>query len=493
MMIITIFSIVLAVTVFVGCYVLGNFLVWKYYLDDKMVEDRSDDYINQFQQYVTDSQLFTTDMDKIAGWRGSSYMELIIYKDSQLIYSPSRFEDDKDDPETPTELPTELGSELGTELGTEAEEDPTEIGSGDYGDGAEDGDEINTEPPEYVYGEGRDFRDYLNEDAKREYERLLADILEGNRELSPVVFKDGTLLVTVVDNSANILASLVLVGSFVFAFIIMAVIMMIAFSNLTRRITSLAANVKQVEHGAVDIPVYSKGNDEIATLASDINSMRISIVSNMSKEQEAWEANAGLITAMSHDIRTPLTVTMGYLDILDAQTEDEVSKEYIDICKENTVKLKKLSDDMFQYFLVFGKREIQLAFATYPAEDVIHHMLDEYIVLLTENGYSFENNLELEGGEICIDMTYFSRVIDNIFSNVNKYADKAYPVKVRTYSLGGEVFVEISNGISTNIAESSEIGIKTCHKIMEQMGGEFTYGRQDDSFVTTIKLPIVRK
>lgn len=487
MMIITVISIVLAVAVFVGCYILGNFLIWKYYLDDKMVEDRSDGYINEFQKYVTDSQLFTTDMDKIADWSGSPYMELIIYKDSQLIYSPSGFEDDKEDPKTPVETPTELESELGTELSTESVENPTE------NNGVEGGEEINTEPPEYVYGEGRDFRDYLNEDARREYERLLADILEGNRELSPVVFKDGTLLVTVVDNSSNVLATLVLVGSFVLAFIIMAVIMMIAFSSLTRRITSLAANVKQVEHGAVDIPVYSKGNDEIATLASDINSMRISIVSNMSKEQEAWEANAGLITAMSHDIRTPLTVTMGYLDILDAQTEDETSKEYIDICKENTVKLKKLSDDMFQYFLVFGKREIQLEFDSYPAEDVIHHMLDEYIILLTENGYSFDNSLELEDGEICIDMTYFGRVIDNIFSNVNKYADKSSPVNVRTYSHSGEVFIEVSNGISTNIAESSEIGIKTCQKIMEQMGGRFTTKKQHGIFVATVSLPVAPK
>ena len=493
MMIITVVSIIVAVTVFVGCYILGNFLIWKYYLDDKMVEDRGKEYIERFQQYVTDSQLFTTDMDKIAGWTGNHYMELIIYKDSQLIYSPSRFENDEDDAETPTETPTELPTELGSEFSTEIEENPTEGNDNFLGDDTENGEELITEQPEYSYGEGRDFRDYLNEDAKLEYERLLADILEGNRELSPVVFKDGTLLVTVVDNSSNILATLVLIGSFVLAFILMAVIMMIAFSNLTRRITSLAANVKQVEHGAVDIPVYAKGNDEIATLASDINSMRISIVSNMSKEQEAWEANAGLITAMSHDIRTPLTVTMGYLDILDAQAEDETSKEYIDICKENTVKLKKLSDDMFQYFLVFGKREIQLTFDSYPAQNVIHHMLDEYIVLLTENGYKFENNLELEGGEICVDMTYFSRVIDNIFSNVNKYADKLSPVTVRTYSDGGEVFVEVTNGISTNIAESSEIGIKTCQKIMEQMGGRFTTQKQNGRFIATVVLPIVEK
>lgn len=488
MMIVTFVSIALAAGIFAGAYTLGNFLVWKYYLDDKMVENRSNEYINEFQQYVTSNRLFTTDMDKIAGFTGKRSMELVIFKDSQLIYSPGWLEDDTEDG---TEGVTEDASELGTELGGEGTEDVTEFVSElDTQESTEAETEAATKAPDYSYGEGRDFRDYLNEDARREYEQLLADILDGNRELSPVVFKDGTLLVTVVDYSENLLSSAVVVSSFILAFLVMAIIMMIAFSNLTRRITSLASNVKQVEHGAVDIPVYSKGSDEIATLASDINSMRISIVSNMSKEQEAWEANAGLITAMSHDIRTPLTVTMGYLDILESQTEDEVSKEYIDICKENTVKLKKLSDDMFQYFLVFGKREIQLEFDSYSACDVIHHMLDEHIILLSESGYTFENSFELEGGEICVDMTYFSRVIDNIFSNVNKYADKSSPVEVRTYSDGKQIFIEVSNGISLNIAESSEIGIKTCQKIMEQMGGKFTTQKQNGRFVARVVLPV---
>lgn len=483
MMIITFFSIVLAAGVFMGTYTLGNFLVWKYYLDDKMVEDRSRDYINEFQQYVTDNKLFTTDMAKIAGWTGGRYMELVIYKDSQLIYSPDWLGGG-------VEEATEVGTELNTEIGENSTEKVSEFDSGFESEAETE--EVTVAPP-YSYGEGRDFRDYLNEDARREYEKTLADILEGNRELSPVVFKDGTLLVTVVDYSENLLTGAVVISSFILAFMIMAIIMMISFSNITRRITTLASNVQQVEHGTVDIPIYSKGNDEISTLASDINSMRISIVSNMSKEQEAWEANAGLITAMSHDIRTPLTVTMGYLDILDSQTEDEIAKEYIDICKENTVKLKKLSDDMFQYFLVFGKREIQLTFASYPAESVIHHMLDEHIILLSESGYKFENSFELSGGDICVDMTYFGRVIDNVFSNLNKYAEKSTPVTVRTYSDGKKIIVEVSNGISSNIAESSEIGIKTCTKIMEQMGGEFTTQKQYGKFIATVTLPIVEE
>lgn len=468
MLIVTILSLAFAVGVFAASYTLGNFLVWKYYLDDKMVEERSKDYIEDFQQYVVDNKLFTTDMDKITSWRQSRYMELVIYKDSELIYSPEWF--DGNDPK-PTEAVTET---------------VTEAASGDdmITEGA-------SEKPEYNYGEGRDFRDYLNEETRKEYEKTLADILEGNRELSAVVFKDGTLLVTVVDYSENLMQSGVVIISFLLAFVVITVIMMIAFSKLTLRITRLALNVKRVEHGAVDIPIYSKGTDEIATLASDINSMRISIVSNMSKEREAWEANAGLITAMSHDIRTPLTVMIGYLDILELQSEDETSREYLAACRENAIKLKELSDDMFRYFLVFGKREIELSYEQYKASELIEHMLDEHILLLEERGYTVERDYTSVDGKIKVDLLYFGRVIDNMFSNLGKYADVSVPVSFSVTESGGVLQIKCVNGICNSDAESSGIGLKTCQKIMEQMGGRFDTHKEESSFVTTVSLPII--
>ena len=476
MMIVTFISILLAAGIFAGSYTLGNFLVWKYYLDDKMVEDRGNQYIKDFQAYVTDNKLYTTDMDKITDWSDSRYMELVIYKDSELIYSPEWFEQALKPETEETEVPTESVSESVTDTETEvATENITEL-------------------PDYSYGEGRDFRDYLNEDTRHEYEQTLADILEGNRELSPIVFKDGTLLVTVIDYSENLMRSAVVIFSFLIAFLVMAVIMMTAFSRLTVRITRLASNVKRVEHGTVDIPVYSKGNDEIATLAHDINSMRISIVSNLSKEREAWEANAGLITAMSHDIRTPLTVMMGYLDILELQTDDETSKEYLSACRENAVRLKELSDDMFRYFLVFGKREIELDFGNYPASDILNHMIDEHTVLLTERGCEVIKHAEDIRGDIRVDLLYFGRVIDNVFSNINKYADMSRSVNFKIIERDGYAVVETNNAVNnTGEAESNEIGLKTCQKIMEQMGGEFAYNKEGNSFVTTIKLPIMKQ
>lgn len=474
MLFITLISIVVAAGVFAVLFIGGNFAVWKYYLDDKMVEQRSDEYVRDFQAYVKNHDLFTTDMDKIQSWISGGYRELVIYKDGQLIYTPDRFEDEAGDIlDTPE---SESDTMQNTETDTEGE------------NGAED--ETEGIVPEYRPGDGRNFLDYLNEDARLEYERLLADILGGNRELSPVVFKDGTLLVTVVDYSADLMYSAVFLVSLGISLLVLVIIILIAFSKLTSRITRLSSNVKRVENGQVDIPVYAKGNDEISALAADINSMRHSIVSTMSKEQEAWEANAGLITAMSHDIRTPLTVMMGYLDLIELQSEDESSREYLSVCRDNAIKLKKLSDDMFQYFLVFGKRELPLSYSRYSADEVMHHMLDEHIILLREKGYDVHYEQNDTGMYICVDLLYFGRVVDNLFSNVNKYADVSLPVKIRVYTDGGKIYLEMINKINEQSnAESNEIGLQTCKKIMQQMGGELVTEKRDDEFLAILCLP----
>ena len=79
----------------------------------------------------------------------------------------------------------------------------------------------------------------------------------------------------------------------------------------------------------------------------------------MNSERAAQEANNQLITSMSHDIRTPLTSLIGYLDIISGhkyKNEQELQK-YIGSCSDKAVQLKDLSDKLFQYFLVYNNEE----------------------------------------------------------------------------------------------------------------------------------------
>ena len=211
----------------------------------------------------------------------------------------------------------------------------------------------------------------------------------------------------------------------------------------------------------------------------------------MTKEKRAWEANAGLITAMSHDIRTPLTVMLGYLDLIDMQNDDKVSGEYIASCRDNALRLKKLSDDMFSYFLAFGKGENNFEIAPISASEWLDHVIAEQEILLSERGYNVVRKSMIPKVDIMIDEAYFRRVTDNLFSNIIKYADPERPVSISFKAENDKFTFVCSNGIVSreNAPESNGIGLKTCFKIIEEMGGELYTEASESDFSVSITVP----
>ena len=428
----------------------GRFLVWRYYLSDGSQEDRINGYVEDFQQYVWENKLYVDDTAKISQWREGKYVDIIVYKDENLMYAPNWFKD--------------------FEQVADKSTNP-----------------FFNNP--WISGD-RGFEQYLTEEAKINYLKELDDILEGNRELSPVIFVDGTLLVTVVDYTEDFLYVGVLVSALASAVLVLAIIVTFYFAKMTRRINHLAHTVKLVEGGNLDLPITLEGNDEITALAKDVNSMRNSVVDNMTKEKQAWEANSALITAMSHDIRTPLTVILGYLDLIELQNEDPANLEYIAACKENTMRLKAMSDDMFSYFLVFGKQDGEMENASMQSVDILRQMIAEHTLLLVEKGYFFETRDIASDCEVYVDTMYLGRVVGNIFTNLEKYADPTETVKISFENSDGYFAVSFSNAVKQDDTkpESNHIGIKTCEKIMEKMRGSFVFDEKNGKFIAKLIL-----
>lgn len=526
-------AIALAVSslVFVGAKEFGDFLVWRYYLDEETKQERAERYVKDFQDYVTAEKLLTTDSSKINSWSAGGFVEMMFYKDSTLIYAPEWFE--KMESESIAEsLSESLGESADESLGGEmvgdgemdesvaesgdgavesnastenVTEEPLESGSEETGSESEIGSGSGTDSEEssivapptengWLSGD-RGFMQYLSEEDKAAYSQRLKDILEGNNTMRPVEFVDGTLLVSVVDYTEEFLYAIVFSVSLLAALFVLLFIMIVNFTDMATRINRLANSVKLVERGNLDLTIKVAGNDEISALASDVNSMRNAVVDNMTKEKKAWETNAELITALSHDVRTPLTVMMGYLDLLELQNSDPSEGEYISACKENAMKLKVLSDDMFSYFTVFGKNEIDPESFIDHEADFVRQMIAEHEILFIENGGGIVWENELPDVTLRLETVYFGRVIDNIFSNINKYAELSTPVVIRSAVSDGMLTIEFKNKIKENDdrAESNRIGIKTCIRIMEQLGGSFDHRAENGTFTATISLPIVEK
>ena len=175
--------------------------------------------------------------------------------------------------------------------------------------------------------------------------------------------------------------------------------------------------------------IASMGNDELGVLARELDQMRSTLYTNIQQEVESRRANQDLITAMSHDLRTPLTILHGYLDILALGRNPEQQSEYVRRCLQKTEDIQQLTDRMFEYSLVYEPPQSPLL-VPIPLKNV-QHMLSEHLDFLRLAGFQTSETIAPLYGQIEGDETSLKRLFQNLFSNVLKYGDKSEPVTLQ--------------------------------------------------------------
>ena len=392
--------------------------------------------------------------------------------------------------ETPEQAPNDNPNE--ENQGSESEDDKGNNTSGENSEKPDSGSATDKENPDEEHkGPGGVTIDYPTREELFEYAK--------KNDLHPIKLSDGTLLARLSEFTEYVYYDVFNIVSLIIAVLIVLIILTLYFHLVTTRIIRLGNEVNKVADGDVNHVIKFKGDDEIAKLSLNVDNMRESMIENFRKEKEAIDANNSLITSMSHDIRTPLTVLLGYIDVMQSRTENDTEMQgYLKAAESTALRLKKLSDDMFGYFLVFGGKELEIKMESYDAHTLIEQMLFEHVTLMRESGYTVELEGpyydELEGFEIRTDAQKLIRIFDNVFSNIYKYADKVSTVSISAKRTKDEIEISFSNRISKNgsMAESNGIGLKTCKKLGEYINASFECVSDVETFTAILKLKLVK-
>lgn len=458
---------VFAVLIGLGVYFTLNALSLAYidtvYISEENKKEREKNYLHDLQDFITDNQVSLKDMSKISTWvRENRYVYLLISKEGEIFFTSDDAisGDDGDGTDKPGDGgENDVDGSLGT--GGEKEDGPTTGGG------------VTVTYPS---------REELLEYAKA-------------NEMHVIELTDGPAVASFAEFTEYLYYDVVNIVTLVIAFAVLLSIMLFYIKRVTGRILDLGEDVNAVAAGNTASVISVSGSDEIATLAKNVENMRSSMVENYEKEKAALNANSELITSMSHDIRTPLTVLLGYLDVMRASAEgDAQMQEYIKAAESTALRLKKLSDDMFGYLLVFGNPNTTPELERYDAETLIGQMLSEHVLLIGESGYNVDtssiDDSVLSGKSIVTDPQSLVRIFDNAFSNLYKYADKAKPIKISISGGACEIIIEISNHIRHDgeKVESNGIGLRTCSKLAEQIGAGFEFGGDENTYFVKLTL-----
>ena len=312
-------------------------------------------------------------------------------------------------------------------------------------------------------------------------------------KLYPMRFADGVYQIAIGDSSQNREQAVNTIIAVVLSGISYIAIQLHYTSRLTRRIVSLSREAAEVSAGDLEKPITVKGVDEIAALARDMDAMRCSVIERMGNERRAWEANSELITAISHDIRTPMTSLIGYLGLLKEQNlPEEQRSQFTASAYDKAMELKSLTDELFRYFLVFGRADLEMNLETLDARLLLEQLLGEAEFDLRDSGFEVQR-AEFEGDcSVRADAMYLKRVIDNLVSNIKKYADRGKPVLLQVERRERELSLCFSNAVAKKMdrVESTKIGLRTCEKIMSHMGGQFGTRIDGDRFTASLSLSV---
>ncbi len=283
-------------------------------------------------------------------------------------------------------------------------------------------------------------------------------------------------------------------GELIIAFSVFIVMVLMGIRKKMKYIRKLSKEIEILEGGNLEYKITVNGKDELAALAGGLECMRESFRNQSIQEAEIVRENQKIVTQMSHDLRTPLTSIMLYTELLKKGTykDQQQFREYIEKIERKTRRMKQLADNLFEYSLVSSGREIQLED---PENEklIFYDLFSETVSYLRQQGYQVDFCVEWNDVKIQVNMDYISRILDNVTSNIQKYADINCPVIIGSVKNGNMegFYFENRAAMQSEENESTEVGIQSIKNMMAKMGGKCIAGKENETFRLILYFPTV--
>lgn len=204
--------------------------------------------------------------------------------------------------------------------------------------------------------------------------------------------------------------------------------------------------VEKISQGDLNTEIEVVGDDEFSSMAAGLNQMTRDIRSLMDKEREAERSKNELITNVAHDLRTPLTSIIGYLELLSNGTPmtPEMEKKYIDIAYTKAKRLEKLIEDLFGFTkLNYGK--ISMKVSKVDIIKLLSQLLEEFYPSFAEKNLVYELRSNVPAKVITADGNLLARLFDNLINNAIKYGADGKRILVKVHAEDEIVAVSVVN------------------------------------------------
>ncbi len=228
--------------------------------------------------------------------------------------------------------------------------------------------------------------------------------------------------------------------------LLFSVTFMILQEPYIRYISRISEAVQNISEGDLNTVIDVIGDDEFSSMAANLNHMAADIKKLMEKERESERTKNELITNVAHDLRTPLTSIIGYLELLagNQQIPADMQHKYIEIAYGKSRRLQKLIEDLFG-FTKLNCGKIAMHVGQIDIVKLLGQLVEEAYPNFVEKGLSYDLQSNVPAKIINADGNLLARLFDNLIGNAIKYGADGKRVLVKIHAESETVTVSVTN------------------------------------------------
>ena len=299
--------------------------------------------------------------------------------------------------------------------------------------------------------------------------------------------------------------ALMLSAMYVFCYML---IMLFFVLKISRFLNKILKGTNEIVSGNLNYVIEKKGSGDLLKIAYNINNMKNGFKKSLENEIKSERLKSELITNVSHDLKTPLTSIINYVDLLkkDGLSKEE-TKEYIDVLDRKSQRLKMLIDDLFEASKM-ASGAVELTIERVDVTALLQQALAELDEKINNSSLTFKLNMVGNKVYANLDGKRTWRVFENLINNILKYSQPETRVYIDLIEQDGKVIITMKNissyemdfdkdeiferfkrGDKSRNTEGSGLGLSIAKSILELQGGSLSIETDGDLFKAKVIVP----
>ena len=211
-------------------------------------------------------------------------------------------------------------------------------------------------------------------------------------------------------------------------------------------LNEIMKGVHKIKEGELNYKIEEKNDIYFSSLANDINNISEGLENSIEQRIKSERMKSELITNVSHDLKTPLTSIINYVELIkkEEDLQPEYLKDYVRVLDNKSKRLKVLIEDLFEASKA-STGNIELELVRLDLKQLLQQSIGELEDKLEEANLSLRVNLTEEDTYVLADGRRLYRVFENLLCNISKYSLKNTRVYIDVTKEDGKIITTMKN------------------------------------------------